>query len=53
MSKKETLSKAELQKMTGLDFSEQNSQTEERKVLMPHWRISQLKTSSHILFHQN
>lgn len=25
MSKKETLSKAELQKMTGLDFSEQNS----------------------------
>ena len=29
MSKKETLSKAELQKMTGLDFPEQNSQTEE------------------------
>ena len=42
MSKKETLSKAELQKMRA-----------ERKVLMPHWRISQLKTSSHILFHQN
>ena len=31
MSKKETLSKAELQKMTGLDFSEQNSQVEERR----------------------
>ena len=31
MSKKETLSKAELQKMTGLDFSEQNSQTEESR----------------------
>lgn len=31
MSKKETLSKAELQEMTGLDFSEQNSQVEERR----------------------
>ena len=31
MSKKETLSKTELQKMTGLDFSEQNSQTEESR----------------------
>lgn len=31
MSKKETLSKAELQKMTGLDFPEQNSQTEESR----------------------
>ena len=31
MSKKETLSKAELQEMTGLDFSEQNSQTEESR----------------------
>ena len=31
MSKKETLSKAELQKMTGLDFSEQNSQAEESR----------------------
>lgn len=31
MGKKETLSKAELQKMTGLDFSEQNSQTEESR----------------------
>ena len=29
MSKKQTLSKTELQKMTGLDFSEQNSQVEE------------------------
>ena len=31
MSKKETLSKAELQEMTGLDFSEQNSQVEESR----------------------
>ena len=31
MSKKQTLSKAELQEMTGLDFSEQNSQVEERR----------------------
>ena len=31
MSKKETLSKAELQEMTGLDFSEQNSQVEENR----------------------
>ena len=31
MSKKETLSKAELQEMTALDFSEQNSQTEESR----------------------
>lgn len=31
MSKKETLSKAELQEMTGLDFFEQNSQVEERR----------------------
>ena len=29
MSKKQTLSKTELQEMTGLDFSEQNSQIEE------------------------
>ena len=29
MSKKHTLSKTELQEMTGLDFSEQNSQIEE------------------------
>ncbi len=29
MSKKQTLSKTELQEMTGLDFPEQNSQTEE------------------------
>ena len=33
MSKKETLSKAELQEMTGLDFSEQNSQTEESRMM--------------------
>ena len=55
MSKKQTLSKTELQEMTGLDFSEQNSQIEERverRVLMPHWRISLLKTSSHFLYHQ-
>ena len=31
MSKKQTLSKAELQEMTGLDFSEQNSQIEESR----------------------
>ena len=31
MSKKQTLSKTELQEMTGLDFSEQNSQVEERR----------------------
>lgn len=31
MSKKQTLSKAELQEMTGLDFSEQNSQVEENR----------------------
>ena len=31
MSKKQTLSKTELQEMTGLDFSEQNSQTEENR----------------------
>ncbi len=31
MSKKQTLSKAELQEMTGLDFSEQNSQVEESR----------------------
>ena len=31
MSKKDTLSNAELQEMTGLDFSEQNSQVEERR----------------------
>ena len=31
MSKKETLSKAELQEMTGLDFSEQNLKVEERR----------------------
>lgn len=31
MSKKLTLSKAELQEMTGLDFSEQNSQVEENR----------------------
>ena len=31
MSKKQTLSKTELQKMTGLDFSEQNSQVEESR----------------------
>ena len=29
MKKKQTLSKTELQEMTGLDFSEQNSQVEE------------------------
>lgn len=41
MSKKQTLSKTELQEMTGLDFPEQNLQVEEsrKKVLMPHWRI--------------
>lgn len=33
MSKKEILSKAELQEMTGLDFSEQNSQTEENRMM--------------------
>lgn len=33
MSKKEILSKAELQEMTGLDFSEQNSQTEENRIM--------------------
>ena len=33
MSKKETLSKAELQEMTGLDFSEQNSQVEENRMM--------------------
>ena len=33
MSKKETLSKAELQEMTGLDFSEQNSQAEESRMM--------------------
>ena len=32
MSKKQTLSKAELQEMTGLDFSEQNSQVEESRM---------------------
>ena len=31
MSKKQTLSKTELQEMTGLDFSEQNSQVEESR----------------------
>ncbi|WP_301004359.1 DUF3408 domain-containing protein [uncultured Bacteroides sp.] len=31
MSKKQTLSKTELQEMTGLDFSEQNSQIEESR----------------------
>ena len=31
MSKKQTLSKTELQEMTGLDFSEQNSQVEENR----------------------
>ena len=31
MKKKQTLSKTELQEMTGLDFSEQNSQVEERR----------------------
>ena len=31
MSKKQTLSKAELQEMTGLDFPEQNSQVEESR----------------------
>ena len=31
MSKKQTLSKTELQEMTGLDFSEQNLQTEENR----------------------
>ena len=31
MSKKQTLSKTELQEMTGLDFSEQNLQTEESR----------------------
>ena len=31
MSKKQTLSKTELQEMTGLDFSEQNSQIEENR----------------------
>ena len=31
MSKKQTLSKAELQEITGLDFSEQNSQTEKSR----------------------
>ena len=31
MSKKQTLSKTELQEMTGLEFSEQNSQVEERR----------------------
>ena len=31
MKKKETLSKTELQEMTGLDFSEQNSQVEENR----------------------
>ena len=33
MSKKETLSKADLQEMTGLDFSEQNSQVEENRMM--------------------
>ena len=33
MSKKQTLSKAELQEMTGLDFSEQNSQVEENRMM--------------------
>ena len=33
MSKKQTLSKAELQEMTGLDFSEQNSQVEEKRMM--------------------
>ena len=33
MSKKETLSKAELQEMTGLDLSEQNSQAEESRMM--------------------
>ena len=31
MSKKQTLSKKELQEMTGLDFSEHNSQIEESR----------------------
>lgn len=31
MKKKQTLSKTELQEMTGLDFSEQNSQVEESR----------------------
>ena len=48
MSKKQTLSKTELQEMTGLDFSEQNSQIEEIR----NRRISLLKTSSHFLYHQ-
>ena len=33
MSKKQTLSKAELQEMTGLDFPEQNSQVEEKRMM--------------------
>ena len=33
MSKKQTLSKTELQEMTGLDFSEQNLQVEESRML--------------------
>ena len=33
MSKKQTLSKTELQEMTGLDFSEQNSQVEENRMM--------------------
>ena len=33
MSKKQTLSKAELQEMTGLDFPEQNSQVEENRMM--------------------
>ena len=33
MSKKQTLSKTELQEMTGLDFSEQNLQVEENRML--------------------
>ena len=38
MSKKETLSKADLQEMTGLDFSEQNSQVEENRMMDVGWK---------------
>lgn len=54
MSKKQTLSKTELQEMTGLDFPEQNLQVEEsrKKSIDAALENFQLKASSHIIYHQ-